>query len=203
MGRIREPLPVLPIVALLARDEAALGLGREAAGRIVGAIGEVSPVWPFEWTRYYEDEMGPALARQIVSAAEVADPGGLAGWKRAAQAEEAAIAGRLGAARPVNIDPGYVAGSKVVLASTKDFAHRVYLSAGIYAEVTLNYARGRFEPLPWTYPDWRSGRYEQFLRAARAHWRARLPAVSASGDGVPSTQVDRDRADSSSPARQP
>jgi hypothetical protein len=190
VGEIRDPEPVLPIVALLARDEAALEAARAAAARIVGPLDLLSPVFPFEWTSYYEAEMGPGLLRQLAAAARLADPGELAGWKLRAQEEERAILGLRAASRgsaedepgnpagrPANIDPGYLGGAKLVLASTKDFAHRVYLGAGIYAEVTLRFARGAFEPLPWTYPDFRSGRYADFLLEARRRYRARLGEV--------------------------
>lgn len=176
MGEIREPEAVLPIVALLAAGEAALEAAREAAARVVGPLDLVSPVWPFEWTSYYEAEMGPHLLRQIVAGRDLADPGRLGAWKAAANEAERAIAARreegAGPLRPANLDPGYISGAKLVLASTKDHAHRIYLGGGIYAEVTLRFAGGRFEPLAWTYPDWRSGRYDAFLRAARARWRA-------------------------------
>lgn len=177
MAEVHEPEPVLPIVALLARDEGALEAARGAAARIVGPLDFVSPVFPFEWTSYYEAEMGAALLRQLVAAGRLADPGELGGWKLRAQEEEAAISRAQGGGRPANLDPGYIAGAKLVLASTKDFAHRVYLGSGIYAEVTLRYAHGSFEPLPWTYPDWRSGRYAEFLREARERYRTRTNAA--------------------------
>ena len=174
MGAIREPEPVLPIAALLARDEEALAAAREAAAAILGPLDLLSPVWPFEWTSYYEDEMGRALLRQLVAARALADPGALGDWKRRANEAEGEIARDRGGGRPANIDPGYIASAKLVLASTKDFAHRVYLGGGVYAEVTLRFAHGRFEPQPWTYPDFRSGRYDEFLVEARGRYRERL-----------------------------
>lgn len=138
----------------------------------MGPLALVSEVWPFEWTSYYEAEMGRDLRRQLVAAGALADPGGLGAWKRAANEAERAIAAARGGGRPANIDPGYIAGSKLVLASTKDFAHRIYLGGQVFAEVTLRFVRGRCEPNPWTYPDWRSGRYDAFVLEARERWRA-------------------------------
>ena len=69
--------------------------------------------------------------------------------------------------RTVNIDPGYVHPAKVVLATIKDFSHRIYLRDGIYAEVTLMYQKNTFVPLPYTYPDFRTKSYVSLFNQAR------------------------------------
>ncbi len=70
--------------------------------------------------------------------------------------------------RRVNLDPGYLIASKLVLATTKDFAHRIYLGQGIYGEVTLNYRRGQgWQPHPWTYADYRSPLALEFFALVR------------------------------------
>ena len=74
--------------------------------------------------------------------------------------------------RPMNLDPGYIAPSRLVLASMKDFSHRIYLGRGVYGEVTLMYRKGLWEALPWTFPDFASGRYDGFLSEARGLLRA-------------------------------
>ena len=76
--------------------------------------------------------------------------------------------------RPINLDPGYVDSPKLVLASMKNFAHRVYLGSGVYAEVTLLHRRGRWTPLEWTFPDYASGRYWPFLDQVRRRLREQL-----------------------------
>ena len=76
----------------------------------------------------------------------------------------------------MNIDPGYLTAARVVLASTKDFAHRLYLGKGIYGEVTLLYQKKDFQALPWTYPDYRSEAYRQFFRELRRVYMAQLAA---------------------------
>lgn len=76
----------------------------------------------------------------------------------------------------VNIDPGYVTKAKLVLATTKDYAHRIYLAQGIYAEVTLSYSRGEFQPLPWTYPDYQTKAYRDFFRRVRDVYREQVRA---------------------------
>ena len=69
--------------------------------------------------------------------------------------------------RPLNLDPGYITPAKLVLASTKDHAHRIYLRDGIYAEVTLSFRGRKWQPLEWTYPDYRRDDYQRFFTECR------------------------------------
>ncbi len=78
----------------------------------------------------------------------------------------------------MNLDPGYVELSKVVLASTKNFYHRILVADGIYAEVTMHYEAGAWRSFPWTFPDFRSGRYAAFFDALRARYRTQLKTAS-------------------------
>ena len=66
----------------------------------------------------------------------------------------------------MNLDPGYITPAKLVLASTKDHAHRLYLADGIYAEVTLAFRGKQWQPLEWTYPDYRRADFQEFFTAA-------------------------------------
>jgi hypothetical protein len=70
--------------------------------------------------------------------------------------------------RSINLDPGYLARDKLVLATTKDFYHRLYLSEGIYGEVTLHFRKGEFRHFSWTYPDYKEPGFLEFLTKARA-----------------------------------
>ena len=83
-----------------------------------------------------------------------------------------------GGARRVNLDPGYMDAARVVLASTKDHAHRILLGKGIYGEVTLLYRDGAFRPLPWTYPDYREAATLAFLKGVRV-WYLKKVAQAA------------------------
>ena len=80
----------------------------------------------------------------------------------------------------VNLDPGYLTTAKLVLATTKDFGHRVYLRDGIYAESTLHYIDGRWEPWPWTYPDYAGPRYHAFFERVRERFKQKLSARDSS-----------------------
>jgi len=126
----------------------------------------VSPELPFTHTRYYDAEMGGPITRFFVSCRELADPSRLAEAKRTTNDIEEGF--RRPGQRPVNLDPGLLGLARFVLASTKPSAHRVPLASGIYAEIELLYERGGFRPVEWTYPDYRSREYLDFLEHIRA-----------------------------------
>jgi hypothetical protein len=119
--------------------------------------------------------MGADLKKQFLACERPIDPGELAGIKRRTnewEAEYAAL-GRHTEPRPVNLDPGYVTPAKLVLASTKDHAHRIYLQHGIYAEVTLAYSRHQWQAMEWTYPDYRREDYQAYFTQCREYLLAR------------------------------
>ena len=143
-----------------------------------GPVEAVSEVFDFDLTHYYDEQMGSPLYRRFVCFAGVADPSTLAEAKLKTHAIEADFAARYDfAPRPINLDVGYIEPAKLILASMKNFSHRVYLSGGVYAEVTLLYRKGRWEALEWTFPDFASGRYDAFLTGVRRRLRERSAAV--------------------------
>jgi len=129
-----------------------------------------SEVMNFDFTHYYDQEMGSPLYRRFVGFRDLIDPARLVEAKLTTNALECDFAGRSAGEplRPINLDPGYVEPAKLVLASMKNFSHRIYLDQGVFAEVTLMYQKGRWQPLPWTFPDYASGRYDPFLTDARS-----------------------------------
>ena len=134
-----------------------------------GQTDVVSEQWPFEMTNYYVVEMGEGLQRQFVSFDRLIDPGQLAAIKHKTNRMEQELAQSLDRPypRPVNFDPGFIEPSKLVLASTKNFAHRIYIGDHMYAEVTMTYNKGNWETFPFTFPDYKSGRYNAFLNKVR------------------------------------
>lgn len=168
MGSVKLPDPALLVVAAFSRYEEALDWVRRRLQAEFGPIVLESPVYSFNQTDYYAASMGTELKKLFFAAGRI-DPANLADIKLRSNAWEEEYAATSGApeARPVNIDPGYITPAKLVLASTKDFVHRVYLSKGIFAEVTLFYRRGVWEPHPWTFPDYREARYHPFFDRCR------------------------------------
>ncbi len=155
--------------------EGLFGEARAALVKVYGPVDHISPLWPFDFTSYYAEESGEGLLRQFLSFAELIDPGKLAEIKlRTNQLEqEHASGGR----RQINLDPGYVDLSKLVLATTKNHQHRIYLGRGIYAEVTLRYTRKSFRPWEWTYPDYRTNHYVEFFNQVRETYLEQLRNV--------------------------
>ena len=172
MGAITTPEEVKLIVGMISGSREIL---TEAAGRLESEFGPIDltgEVMDFEFTHYYDEEMGAGLLRQFIAFAELVSPDQIVAIKRATNDIEGEFAE--GPNRKVNLDPGYITESKLILASTKDFSHRIYLSDGIYAEVTLMYVRGRWVSQPYTFPDYASGRYDEFLSQARDALRVQL-----------------------------
>jgi hypothetical protein len=172
MGTACEPQPVKLIASLLTGDPSLLAGVKEALSRAFGPIDFESELLPFDHTDYYVPEFGAGLQRQIVTFADLVDPGDLPAIKRKTNEMEQATASD--GSRQVNIDPGYVSLGKMVLASTKNHAHRLYLGEGIYGEGTLAYQQGRFRAWPWTYPDYASDRYCALFDEIREKYKAQL-----------------------------
>jgi len=136
----------------------------------------VSDVMNFDFTHYYDRQMGQPLYRRFAGFERLVSPESLVEAKLSANRLESELAARHadGPPRPINLDPGYLETSKLVLASMKNFAHRLYLGRGVYGEVTLLARHGRWEALPWTFPDYASGRYHEFLERSRQRLRRQL-----------------------------
>ncbi len=169
MGSPEPPSPVKLIVGILAADERCRQAAVETVAAEFGAMDLLSEVWPFTQTDYYRDETGEHILRQFVSFETCIDPGKLAAIKHRTNAMEVELAARLnyGLSRPVNLDPGIIEPSKLVLASTKNFAHRIYIGQNMYAEVTLMFHQGHWQSFPFTFPDFRPERYHPFLSKVR------------------------------------
>lgn len=169
MGDIHVPAPVLFILAASSRYEAALEWARDRCAERYGSVVLVSDPFDFTETAYYTATMGEGLKKQFLAFEKLIDSSALAGIKRETndwEAEYAAL-GRHAESRPLNLDPGYLTPAKLVLASTKDHAHRIYLSEGIFAEVTLVYRQRKWQPLEWTYSDYRREDYQRFFTQCR------------------------------------
>jgi hypothetical protein len=173
-----EPPPVKLIMGLIFAPEAPIAAVRRQLKATYGGIDRETTLLPFVWTRFYEREMGPTLQRQFWSFDALIAADALAGIKRQTNAMERTFAGH-GGQRGVNLDPGYIDLAKLVLATTKDRQHRLYLGQGIYAEVTLRFTGGRFVPWEWTYPDYRTPDYLAFFDAVRRRYRQQLTALLA------------------------
>lgn len=179
MSRPKEPLPAKLVVRFLFND---FGAQVEVLRRIEELFGQMdylSAPGPFPYTSYYDREMGEGIRRQTAAYLGLVQPVTLPDIKLRTNAveEEFSHSG----ARRVNIDPGILSEERFVLATGKNFTHRIYLRDGIYADLTLMYQKGAYRPLPWTYPDYRGPEFIGLLGVLRKKLRfqqdGRLPAA--------------------------
>jgi hypothetical protein len=171
MAEPRSPAPVLLVVAAFSRHDGLMAQARQRLEERHGPVALVSPRYPFVQTTYYEVTMGAGLHKQLWAFQRLIAADHLPDIKLGTNSLERELAAGYPEARPINLDPGYLVLGKFVLATTKDQAHRLYLRDGIFAEVTLHYRAGAFEPWPWTYADYRLAEVLAFLGEAREYYR--------------------------------
>ncbi len=158
--------PVKLVVGLLTSDQSLLAQAQSALAEGFGAVTVKSEEIPFGFTDYYEKEMGPNLIRQWVGFHGLTESEQLADFKRTTISLEKRFLGP-DHKRRVNLDPGLLSLHNLVLASTKGFAHRIYMRDGVYAELTLLFQSGKFQPLAWTYSDYQTPVCQEFLMHCR------------------------------------
>lgn len=182
MGDPSPPPPSMLIVAAFSRHGDALDWVRQRAEQRWGVPVLESERFAFGETDYYERTMGEDLKKVFWAFAPGFEPSELPDVKLATNAWEAEYVppGDGAEERPLNIDPGYLSLGKLILASTKDFTHRIYLSKGIFAEVTLYYQRGQWEHHRWTFPDYRRDDYQAFFTECRQHLHRWIRGVAKS-----------------------
>lgn len=173
MGDARIPAPGLVVIGVLQAAAAPLDEARRLLGRVLGEVQVVGEPVRFGWTGYYRSEMGADLVRCLLAGEHLLRRDLLAELKTWTNRIEQDLA-RPDGRRSVNLDPGLLTAENLVLATTKNRAHRVYLRDGIYAESTLAFVQGRFLAFPWTYPDYRTQRMRGLLESLRVAYLRRL-----------------------------
>ena len=182
MGKILPFRKELLLVGILSADdspddsadEEARDAAKSRLEQHYGPSSFAGPSIPFTYTDYYAEEMGDRLKKDFIAFDTLVDPSLLADIKLVSNRIEEELT--RGGRRSVNLDPGLLSLGKLILASTKDHAHRIPLRDGIYAEVTLVYRDKSYRPLPWTYPDFRSPEYLEILHGLRGRFKERLRA---------------------------
>jgi len=170
-----QPQAVLPVkyfVGALYSAEAILDKALKSLEKQLSPVDCQSKSFPFRVTNYYDEEMGAPLFRKFFSFTGLASPGFLAQAKILTNGteEQFAIDGR----RKVNLDIGYLDYDKVVLASVKYGIHKIFLDAGIYADLALHYEKGKFQPYPWAFLDFRTAEYYPFFLKIRALYKSQV-----------------------------
>lgn len=168
MSRRRAPSPGKLFFSVIYGREERFREALAAMEETFGEVGEVSGPFPFDRTGYYAAEMGAPLARRFVVQAAPVSRDALADAKIAAEALERRFAeeGR----RTVNIDPGLMTPENMLLATGKNYSHRVYLGRGVFADLTLMFGKEGCRTLPWTYPDYADPAVQAFLAGIRGRF---------------------------------
>ncbi|OQY06705.1 MAG: GTP-binding protein [Desulfobacteraceae bacterium 4572_123] len=161
----QEPRAAKLVVGLLMKDKELFGPLAEALSKKLGLPDIVSAWFDFDYTGYYEQEMGGPLFRRMLAFKTLIPQDDLAGIKLITNAIEQDF--QQNGNRRANIDPGYLLSERFVLATGKNFAHRIYIGRNIYADLTLIYRNGAFQTLPWTYPDYADSSMLTFLGRVR------------------------------------
>jgi hypothetical protein len=180
MGKCRQPEPSQLVVASFSRHPRALDWAQGRLREAYGPVGRVSPDFNFHHTQYYAKTMGAGLKKRFVVFEQLQSPDLLPAAKNhcIGVEKELALSGNFPEERPLNLDPGLLQLGKFLLATTKDQAHRIYLADGIYAEVTLRFVGGCFEPWPWTYANYREPAVLDFFTKVRNDFYERLLTAS-------------------------
>ena len=171
MGKICETEPVNLIVGMLSSLPEVFKIAESELEKHYGPIDIKSELIPFTFTEYYKAETGNDISRKFLSFKELIDPENIASIKIETNNLETKISSdeKYNVPRIINLDPGYICNSKLILATTKDYSHRIYLQKGIFAEITLQY-HNRFKsykPQPCTFPDYRTDKYIDFFNEVR------------------------------------
>lgn len=170
MGEQRPVANCMLIAAIISRYKEARDWAHQHLTALCGEPILVSPEFEFRETDYYRATMGEGLIKQFLAFPPGSfDPANLATAKLGSnRLEREYLTNSLAPeSRPLNIDPGYITEAKLVLATTKDRDHRIYLRDGIYAEVTLHWRDGGWKALRWTYPDYQRPDYHAFFIECR------------------------------------
>lgn len=165
MSHTQPPKPAKLVIGLFTRKQERMAAVAADLMKSFGPIDLISTLFPFDFTAYYEKEMGSPLFRRIFVFKSLIGQDDLADIKLKTNAIETQYSAD--GMRQVNIDPGYLLMERLVLATGKNFSHRIYIGKCIYADLTLIYQKNRYQPLPWTYPDYAHDSIRHFLTHVR------------------------------------
>ena len=172
MEKVKEPLPVKLVVGMISGEESLFKQAEKKLTQQFGSVDFTSSLLPFNCTDYYEKKMRINLKRKFISFTSLINPARIVEIKLFTSWLEESFLCPHSKQRRLNLDPGYITLAKLVLATSKNFQHRIYLGKGIYAEVTLRYKRGKgFTYWEWTYPDYRSKKYIEIFDHLREIYR--------------------------------
>ena len=176
MSRPSQPEDVKLIASLFSRNEGLIDQVISEMQSMFGPTDWISPGLFFDRTRYYVSEMGWPLYRRFIAFQNLIRPEALVAVKLETNHLEKKHleSGK----REINIDPGYISLERVVLATGKNYTHRIYLSSGVYADLTLVFHKGAFQTLNWTYPDYAAPETIGFFNDLREKYKRQIRGIN-------------------------
>ena len=168
MGQAGTFTPVKLICGIIANQKTLFTSSESNLCKFFGKIDLKSDFFSFDYTDYYDKQMGPGLKRVFLSFLDLIPPENLSDIKtKTNHLEEKIKTNAEMKSRAVNLDPGYLTASALIMATVKDFSHRIPLKDGIYAHLELLYGKNEIRTLPWTYPDYKKPDYHPFFLEVR------------------------------------
>lgn len=165
MSRPQTPKPAKLVIGFFLKEKNLVVSVVKALVDKFGPVDIVSPWFPFNFTTYYEAEMGAPLFRRMLAFETMIKQSALSDIKLTTNDLELEYSKN--SKRMINLDPGYMLRERFVLATGKNYSHRIYIGKRIYADLTLIYIKGRFRKLPWTYPDYAEQNMLTYLERVR------------------------------------
>ena len=180
MGKIYLPKPAKLIISIFTSDKCLFSLYKDVLIKRFGEVDIESNTQPFNFTDYYEEEFGKNLMQKLFSFSTLIRQDELAEIKIITNSIENNIENEniknnmAHNKRKINLDPGYITLNKYILASTKNGPSRIYLKQGIYAEITLRFINKSFVPCEYTYPNYKTNEYINYLNSVRQKYKLQL-----------------------------
>jgi len=180
VGKIFLPKPAKLIISMFTSDKCLFSLYKEELIKRFGEVDIESNAQPFNFTDYYEKEFGKNLIQKLFSFSALIRQDGLAEIKIITNGLENNLENENNKnniachKRKINLDPGYITLNKYILASTKNGPFRIYLNQGIYSEITLRFINKSFVPCEFTYPNYKTNEYINYLNSVRQKYKLQL-----------------------------
>jgi len=173
MGTITKHLPVKLLIAITYHSDFHIEPVLSDIEKLYSPIELKSEVYDFsKFTSYYHAEMGDNLKKCFITPTDLITPEDLPAVKVSTNKIEEGLI--IDQKRQVNIDPGYITQAKLVLATTKNYSHRIYIGEGIFGDLHMYYRNNSYQAQPWTYPDYMDEKNIVFFNAARKRYLEQL-----------------------------
>jgi len=178
MGIIKEHPPVKLIIAITYHSGIDVESVIKELEYLISFVDKRSEIYEFsEFTSYYEGEMGSNLKKCFIALLDLIAPEELTSIKVKTNALEEKY--DFDNKRQVNIDPGYITQAKLILATTKNYSHRIYIGEGIFADVHMHFSNKSYQPQSWTYPDYKDGNNVDFFNSVRKRYLEQLAEINS------------------------